>query len=421
MSREPSGIRLDYRYVGDEEKEVEDADETADQDSKAEPNNAEERQYSPEPTLIQQRHNDVVNAPTSTLTHSSERLNLDASVFAQTLQIDDDEDHVNYENPNDASAPSIIKERTANSVYPPAGLEAPSYKDQVRSGTRTTGSQSNTSSNHKQHDDADLSNYHSPPIVDAHLPHAVVVSNGACPCNRKYMICLAVSIVLVLILTALVVGLTVGLLLPNDSSESAPADDKPPTLAPTTMLAPTSATTTGSGDTQVLVNGGDTDGETAKLDYAVGMYNKVANPLPDDPINSSDQVIEYVRDGNSQFDSFGYLFSIPNPNDILNGVQVFVMDLYTTRSVQPGTTITIQLEDSTTALADNYPVGRHSACTTTTTDSNNVQWETMRLDSCSSLDAQVQTVDTVALFFDEGNLSNGTYYFDNLRLLVQDT
>jgi hypothetical protein len=269
-------------------------------------------------------------------------------------------------------------------------------------------------------DDADFINSHSPPIVDAHLPHAVVVSTDAWHCNKKYMICLTVSIVLLLILTALVVGLSVGLFLPDKSSESVPADDELPTISPTTTLASTAptSTTTDSGTPQVLVNGGDTDGETAVLDYAVGTYNVVANPLPEDPINSSKQVIEYVRDGNSQYDSFGYLFSIQKPNDILNGVQAFVMDLYTTPSVKPGTTITIQLEDSTTALADNYPIGRHSACSTTVgSNNNNLQWETIRLDSCSSVDSKVKTVDTLAFFFDEGNLSNGTYYFDNVRLV----
>ena len=167
----------------------------------------------------------------------------------------------------------------------------------------------------------------------------------------------------------------------------------------------------------VLVDGGDTDGESAGLDYTVGTYTVVANPLPEDLINSSKQVIEYQRDSESQYDNFGFIFFIPKPNRILNGFQVFVMDLYTASTVNPGTTITIQLEDSTTALADNYPTGRHSVCGTVVTSNSNLQWETIRLDNCYSVDAQVKTVDTMVLFFDEGNLSNGTYYFDNLLLI----
>ena len=79
-----------------------------------------------------------------------------------------------------------------------------------------------------------------------------------------------------------------------------------------------------------------------------------------------------------------------------------------------GIPLQITLEDSAIAGATNYPDGRHSIYTATTTVAN--EWETIEFTFDSQPDNTVpdENVTSLILLFDIGNNTNDTYYFDNL-------
>jgi hypothetical protein len=80
-----------------------------------------------------------------------------------------------------------------------------------------------------------------------------------------------------------------------------------------------------------------------------------------------------------------------------------------------GTPIQITLENSTTALPDNFPTGRHSVYLTQTTVAE--QWETLTFSFDNQPDATVPNddVDRIVLLFNPETNTSDTYYWDNFN------
>ncbi|MBT9139274.1 MAG: hypothetical protein DDT31_01857 [Syntrophomonadaceae bacterium] len=96
----------------------------------------------------------------------------------------------------------------------------------------------------------------------------------------------------------------------------------------------------------------------------------------------------------------------------LNNRKRFSVDVY---SPAPGTTIGFTLQDSTLALADNYPRGRLAEFFGVTTTTNS--WERIVLRRASILDPLVsnRNVNTLAILFNSGSVDATTVFLDNIH------
>ena len=123
-------------------------------------------------------------------------------------------------------------------------------------------------------------------------------------------------------------------------------------------------------------------------------------------------VVEYKRNIDELYDHFQLVTtSIINPQTYVNGVQKFYMDLQSPTAA-PCTRILIQLEDSSTALPDNYPVGRHSryiAFLEGTAD-----WQRLEFDFYDELDLTVGNVDRILVLIDSSVERADEYSIRNL-------
>ena len=144
-----------------------------------------------------------------------------------------------------------------------------------------------------------------------------------------------------------------------------------------------------------------------------GMTTRFENPTPTSLVNNSTLCAQYVRNPGETYDVIVIVANGPfsDLTDYLNGSKKMTVDVF---SPAVGIPLQITLEDSSIAGATNYPAGRHSIYTATTTVAN--EWETIDFIFDSRPDNTVpdQNVTSLILLFDIGNNTNDTYYFDNI-------
>ena len=143
-----------------------------------------------------------------------------------------------------------------------------------------------------------------------------------------------------------------------------------------------------------------------------GMTTRLDNPLPN-AVNNSELCAQYVRNPGETYDVIVIVANGPffELTDYINGTKKMKVDVF---SPAPGIPLQITLEDSAIAGPTNYPYGRHSIYTATTSLTN--EWETIEFIFDSRPDNIVPDTDVTSLIllFDIGSQSNDTYYFDNL-------
>ena len=149
------------------------------------------------------------------------------------------------------------------------------------------------------------------------------------------------------------------------------------------------------------------------------LTGKVSNPSRTG-INTSPLSGRYIRNGDTQFDVLFYDVSdVKSGADFVSNEKKFYMDIFTTAPA--GTQILLQLEDKNVAAPANYPSGRHSRYTVSTTKTN--EWERVSfqfLDRPSTLVSDFSINQLVILF--APNSSNGsTYHFDNFEIYSRMT
>lgn len=144
-----------------------------------------------------------------------------------------------------------------------------------------------------------------------------------------------------------------------------------------------------------------------------GMTTRLDNPLPN-AVNNSELCAQYVRNPGETYDVIVIVANGPffELTDYINGTKKMKVDVF---SPAPGIPLQITLEDSAIAGPTNYPDGRHSIYTATTSVTN--EWETIEFIFDSRPDNIVPDTDVTSLIllFDIGSQSNDTYYFDNLH------
>ena len=143
------------------------------------------------------------------------------------------------------------------------------------------------------------------------------------------------------------------------------------------------------------------------------MTERFENPNPSSSTNNSELCAQYVRNPGEMYDVIVLVAngSFTNLEDYLNGSKTMKVDVF---SPGPGIPLQITLEDSSVAGATNYPDGRHSIYTATTTVTN--EWGTIEFIFDSRPDNSVldANVTSLILLFDIGSNSDDTYYFDNV-------
>ncbi|GLX77386.1 hypothetical protein tinsulaeT_07260 [Thalassotalea insulae] len=151
-----------------------------------------------------------------------------------------------------------------------------------------------------------------------------------------------------------------------------------------------------------------------------GNFNQSAvNPAPD-TINSSPTVASYVRDLASQWDVIAADTNVlTDVAPFISGDKAFYIDLYTAAPI--GTEILIQLENTNTATASNYPTGRHSKYIAHTTVQNS--WQRLKFTLEDRIDGGTgdNDVNSVVLLIDPNALSGDTYYLDNFAVYGTET
>ena len=123
--------------------------------------------------------------------------------------------------------------------------------------------------------------------------------------------------------------------------------------------------------------------KTLELDTMIsvhgGMTTRYAT-APDD-VNGSELCAQYVRNPGEMWDVIVLVSNGPfnSLTDYVNGTKTMSVDVF---SPAIGIPVQITLEDSAVAGATNYPAGRHSIYTSTTTVEN--AWETIEFTFDSS-------------------------------------
>jgi beta-glucanase (GH16 family) len=137
----------------------------------------------------------------------------------------------------------------------------------------------------------------------------------------------------------------------------------------------------------------------------------ITNPAPGG-VNTSAKSGRYDRNSAEQYDVLVYQVSqITDASLYSTRKKRFFMDVYT--NAPSNTLIFIQLENSSTATATNFPTGRHSRYAGFTATQN--QWQRIEFDLDAVLDSSVpaNAVDRIILLFNSNSFTGHTYYFDN--------
>lgn len=173
---------------------------------------------------------------------------------------------------------------------------------------------------------------------------------------------------------------------------------------------------------------GVSNGAIKPAPYTSGAMAVVANPAPS-ALNSSAQVLRYVRDAGASYDTLAIngVTGIPDALDAEHGMVRVAVDVYTTAPV--GTIISLNLENELLAgsvSSADWQVGRHSFYQTETTKTG--QWETLVFNynfraalgdwANNRRSAAFNEVDQLIFLITPGQASTGTYYFDNFRVMA---
>jgi beta-glucanase (GH16 family) len=159
-----------------------------------------------------------------------------------------------------------------------------------------------------------------------------------------------------------------------------------------------------------------------------GVRSIVANPAPN-AVNSSPNVLRYVRDVGATYDTLAFngITGIPDAIDAQHGMVRVAVDVYTTAPA--GTIISMNLENELQVSAvtpADWQVGRHSFYQTETTKTG--QWETLEFNynfaaalgdwANNKASAPFTGVDQLIFLITPGVASTGTFYFDNFRVMA---
>jgi beta-glucanase (GH16 family) len=129
--------------------------------------------------------------------------------------------------------------------------------------------------------------------------------------------------------------------------------------------------------------------------------------------DGSTPVVDYARDEATLYDMIYYQTgSIEKASEYVIGRRKIYMDVWT--DAPECTQIILQFDSLPTAVADNYPTGRHSRYVAFTTRRN--EWERIALDFWDRPDGDLDdtVINTIALFFDPGTLTSHQFYFRNM-------
>ncbi len=160
----------------------------------------------------------------------------------------------------------------------------------------------------------------------------------------------------------------------------------------------------------------DANHNLSSVASVTGTYTpSIANPFPSN--GNTTKVAKYVRSTAQQWDLliFNRGASVVNGKALKERKQKLAIDVYT--DAPAGTAITIGLDASSIATADNYPTGRHSNYQGITRVQN--AWQTIYLPFAAAPDAGTpdNLIDLISVLFDPGHLTGHTYYIDNIRTL----
>lgn len=157
-----------------------------------------------------------------------------------------------------------------------------------------------------------------------------------------------------------------------------------------------------------------------KMTSSTGVLtNKVENPNKTG-INISPLSGKYVRNSGTPFDVLFYDISdVVSGADFVTNEKKFYMDIYT--NAPAGTQILLQLEDKNAAKPTNYPTGRHSRYTVTTTKSN--EWERLAFDFLDRPSTSVSdfSINQLVILFAPNSSNGSTYHFDNFEIYSRKT
>lgn len=145
---------------------------------------------------------------------------------------------------------------------------------------------------------------------------------------------------------------------------------------------------------------------------STGTFQQAINNPSPGGINTSAKVGRYDRNSSEQYDVLVYQVSqITDATQYSQRTKRFFMDVYT--NAPAGTLLFVQLENSSTATASNFPTGRHSRYVGFTSQQN--QWERIEFDLDAVLDSSVPSnaVDRIIVLFNSNSFTGHTYHFDN--------
>jgi len=154
--------------------------------------------------------------------------------------------------------------------------------------------------------------------------------------------------------------------------------------------------------------------DTRKGTY--GFINGTLIPYNENPdqsgANTSLVAASYTRNAAETFDVIILDAAMADLADYISGTKQISIDVW---SPAAGVPIQITLENSETALPDNFPTGRHSVYLTETTVAQ--QWETLTFSFSEQPDAGVPNteVDRLVLLFNPNTNTSDQFFWDNLE------
>jgi beta-glucanase (GH16 family) len=169
--------------------------------------------------------------------------------------------------------------------------------------------------------------------------------------------------------------------------------------------------------TAIILENFDTEGKITKTSNTGDFTDNFATPSPN-ALNKSALCGKYIRSAAQQYDVLFYNVSdITNGADFTTSEKKFYMDINTNAPI--GTTILLQLENKNQALPANYPTGRHSRYTASTTKQN--EWERLPFVFTDRPDASVsnQAINQLIFLFAPNTNTGSTYYFDNFEIYAK--
>ncbi|HOY12242.1 MAG TPA: family 16 glycosylhydrolase [Saprospiraceae bacterium] len=161
----------------------------------------------------------------------------------------------------------------------------------------------------------------------------------------------------------------------------------------------------------------DTPGKITRKS-STGVFSDNAPNPGKSSINDSDLCGKYARSSGDQYDVLVYTMSdITDASQFTSGEKKLYVDIHTNAPI--GSTILFQLENSNTALANNYPTGRHSRYQATTKKQN--EWERIVIPYLDRPDQSVPngSVNQLIILFAPNSFTNHTYYFDNFQIYAR--